>query len=57
MTSVAGRILFGGTAELRKGIHYYAEAANKLQALGRPYSFRVAVVFRTRFGTVLNAAT
>lgn len=37
-----GRILFVGTADLRKGIHYLAMAAEKLQARGRSYEFRVA---------------
>lgn len=37
-----GRILFVGTAELRKGIHYLAMAAEELQRRGRHYQFRVA---------------
>jgi glycosyltransferase involved in cell wall biosynthesis len=37
-----GRILFVGTAELRKGIHYLAQAAEMLAARGRRYEFRVA---------------
>lgn len=37
-----GRILFVGTADLRKGIHYLAAAANRLLAAGRKYEFRVA---------------
>jgi glycosyltransferase involved in cell wall biosynthesis len=37
-----GRVLFAGTAELRKGIHYFAMAAEKLVARGRRYEFRVA---------------
>lgn len=37
---VVGRVLFAGSAELRKGIHYFAAAADKLGALG--YDFRVA---------------
>jgi glycosyltransferase involved in cell wall biosynthesis len=37
---VVGRVLFGGTAELRKGIHYFAAAAKQLEARG--YEFRVA---------------
>lgn len=37
-----GRILFVGTAELRKGIHYLAMAAEKLKSRGRNYEFRVA---------------
>jgi glycosyltransferase involved in cell wall biosynthesis len=35
----AGRVLFAGTAGLRKGIHYFAMAAEKL---GSSYEFRVA---------------
>lgn len=37
-----GRVLFVGTAGLRKGIHYLAMAAEHLHSLGRPYEFRVA---------------
>lgn len=37
-----GRVLFVGTADLRKGIHYLAMAAAQLQASGRRYEFRVA---------------
>jgi len=37
-----GRILFVGTADLRKGIHYLAMAAEKLSARGFNYEFRVA---------------
>jgi glycosyltransferase involved in cell wall biosynthesis len=37
-----GRILFVGTAELRKGIHCLAAAADRLHAAGYPYEFRVA---------------
>jgi len=37
---VAGRVLFAGTAELRKGIHYFAAAAKQLPTRG--YDFRVA---------------
>jgi glycosyltransferase involved in cell wall biosynthesis len=37
-----GRVLFAGTAELRKGIHYFAIAAEKLAARGLRYEFRVA---------------
>jgi glycosyltransferase involved in cell wall biosynthesis len=37
-----GRILFAGTADLRKGIHYLAMAANSLRARHRDYDFRVA---------------
>lgn len=37
---VRGRILFAGTADLRKGIHYLGMAAEKLA--GRGYEFRVA---------------
>jgi len=40
--SVRGRILFAGTAELRKGIHYFAMAVEKLVALGIRCEFRVA---------------
>jgi glycosyltransferase involved in cell wall biosynthesis len=39
---VPGRILFAGTAGLRKGIHYLAMAAEKLHIKGRRYEFRVA---------------
>jgi glycosyltransferase involved in cell wall biosynthesis len=39
---VPGRVLFAGTAELRKGIHYLAMAAEKLIARGLRYEFRVA---------------
>ncbi len=39
---VRGRILFAGTAELRKGIHYLAMAAEKLAQQGLRYEFRVA---------------
>jgi glycosyltransferase involved in cell wall biosynthesis len=38
---VRGRILFAGTAELRKGIHYLAMAAEKLHADGLNYEFRI----------------
>src|SRR5262249_8505924 len=37
-----GRILFAGTADLRKGIHYLAMAAEKLLEHGLHYEFRVA---------------
>lgn len=37
-----GRVLFVGTADLRKGIHYLAMAAEKLNARGRHYEFRIA---------------
>ncbi len=37
-----GRVLFVGTADLRKGIHYLAMAADILRARGRDYEFRVA---------------
>lgn len=37
-----GRLLFAGTAELRKGIHYLAMAAEKLVAKGQHYEFRIA---------------
>lgn len=39
---VPGRVLFAGTAELRKGIHYLAKAANLLRGRGRDYEFRIA---------------
>jgi hypothetical protein len=39
---VRGRILFAGTAELRKGIHYLAMAAEKLVMCGGRCEFRVA---------------
>jgi glycosyltransferase involved in cell wall biosynthesis len=39
---IAGRVLFVGTADLRKGIHYLAMAAERLSAEGRKYEFRVA---------------
>ena len=39
---VRGRILFAGTADLRKGIHYLAIAAEKLVEHGLHYEFRVA---------------
>lgn len=39
---IPGRILFVGTAELRKGIHYLAMAAEKLHAAGHRYEFRIA---------------
>jgi len=37
-----GRILFAGTADLRKGIHYLAMASEELVKRGRKYEFRVA---------------
>ena len=37
-----GRVLFVGTAELRKGIHYLAMAAEKLRSQGCSYEFRIA---------------
>lgn len=37
-----GRVLFVGTADLRKGIHYLAMAAEKLRAQGHQYEFHVA---------------
>lgn len=37
-----GRILFVGTADLRKGIHYLAMAAEELVRRGHKYEFRVA---------------
>jgi glycosyltransferase involved in cell wall biosynthesis len=36
-----GRVLFVGSADRRKGIHYLAKAANILRARGRDYEFRV----------------
>jgi glycosyltransferase involved in cell wall biosynthesis len=39
---VRGRVLFVGSATLRKGIHYLAMAAEKLAARGYGYDFRVA---------------
>ena len=37
-----GRVLFVGTADLRKGVHYLAMAAEKLRARGFAGEFRVA---------------
>ena len=37
-----GRVLFVGEAGLRKGIHYFAMAAERLRRAGRGYSLRVA---------------
>lgn len=37
-----GRVLFAGSADLRKGIHYFARAAQILHARGHHYEFRVA---------------
>ena len=39
---VRGRVLFAGTAELRKGIHYLAMASERLVERGLRYEFRVA---------------
>lgn len=39
---IPGRILFVGTADLRKGIHYLAQAAELLAAAGHQFEFRVA---------------
>jgi glycosyltransferase involved in cell wall biosynthesis len=39
---IRGRVLFVGTAELRKGIHYFAKAAEDLKSRGFAYDFRVA---------------
>ena len=39
---VPGRVLFVGSAERRKGIHYLAMAADRLRGRGRRYEFRVA---------------
>lgn len=41
-TPQRGRVLFVGTADLRKGIHYLAMAANELRKRGHNYEFRVA---------------
>jgi glycosyltransferase involved in cell wall biosynthesis len=37
-----GRVLFAGEANLRKGIHYLAMAADRLRTSGRAYEFRIA---------------
>lgn len=37
-----GRILFVGSADRRKGIHYLAEAARQLRDSGKNYNFRIA---------------
>ncbi|HSA79564.1 MAG TPA: hypothetical protein VLE23_01995, partial [Geminicoccaceae bacterium] len=37
-----GRVLFAGEATLRKGIHYFAMAAERLRRTGHRYEFRVA---------------
>jgi glycosyltransferase involved in cell wall biosynthesis len=39
---VRGRVLFAGTADLRKGIHYFAMAAERLLDSGKTFEFRVA---------------
>jgi glycosyltransferase involved in cell wall biosynthesis len=39
---VPGRVLFAGTADLRKGIHYLAMAANQLRESGLNFEFRIA---------------
>jgi len=39
---IRGRVLFAGTAELRKGVHYLAMAAEKLAQRGLDYEIRVA---------------
>jgi glycosyltransferase involved in cell wall biosynthesis len=39
---VRGRVLFVGTADLRKGIHYLAMAAERLAVQGNDLEFRVA---------------
>src|SRR5207247_7336680 len=39
---VRGRVLFAGTADLRKGIHYFAMAAEKVLSSGKRFEFRVA---------------
>jgi len=45
---IQGRILFAGAAELRKGIHYLAAAAQLLAASGHFYEFRVAGLVNER---------
>jgi glycosyltransferase involved in cell wall biosynthesis len=37
-----GRVLFAGTADLRKGIHYLAMAADRLRTRSRRYRFMIA---------------
>ncbi|MEQ8819533.1 MAG: glycosyltransferase [Sumerlaeia bacterium] len=37
-----GRVLFAGTADVRKGIHYLAQAANVMKIAPSPLAFRVA---------------
>jgi len=39
---VQGRVLFVGTAGLRKGVHYFAMAAEELAGRGRQYEFCLA---------------
>lgn len=39
---VRGRVLFAGTADLRKGIHYFAMAAERVSSLQKGFEFRVA---------------
>jgi len=39
---VPGRVLFAGTAELRKGTHYFAAATQRLIATKTAFEFRVA---------------
>ncbi|MBA3832900.1 MAG: glycosyltransferase family 4 protein [Chthoniobacterales bacterium] len=39
---VPGRVLFAGTADLRKGIHYFAMSTEILAARNKKYEFRVA---------------
>jgi glycosyltransferase involved in cell wall biosynthesis len=39
---VRGRVLFAGAADLRKGIHYLAMAAERLVGRGQHYEFRIA---------------
>ena len=41
-TPIPGRVLFGGTACLRKGIHYLAQAAAIVSSSFPKYAFRVA---------------
>jgi glycosyltransferase involved in cell wall biosynthesis len=40
--TVRGRVLFAGTADLRKGIHYFAMAAENISRTGKSFEFRVA---------------
>src|SRR5258705_10201873 len=40
--TIPGTVLFAGTADLRKGIHYLAMAAEELKCRGRSYESRIA---------------